>query len=169
MPLRLGNKTTWLGFRKDCGFMSLLALTLGTKWERSAHFFTDHRQWRNPWRQSKLTCVGGFYSSISRGWGKGYFLSVTRALTWQPSQPECYSGHAAMCLQRIYPIANRSEEANQIAVPGWEHYVSARQCVVWTLCTGGWCWDLGMYKRSLESSHCFSYRYFSVCLWVRFF
>lgn len=85
------------------------------------------------------------------------------------AQPECYSVQAALCSKRIAPIANKSEEANQIAVPAWEHYFSARQCAVWTQCTGGWCWDLGTYKRSLESSHCSSHRqrYSTVPLWVR--
>ena len=72
-------------------------------------------------------------------------------------QPDCYSGRAALWLKRISLITNRSEEANQSAVPAWELYVSARQRGVWTLRTGGWCWDLGTYKRSLESSHCCSY------------
>lgn len=31
--------------------------------------------------------------------------------------------------------------------------MSVPDTAVWTLCTGGWCWDLGTYKRSLESSH----------------
>lgn len=44
------------------------------------------------------------------------------------------------------------------------------QCqTVCCLDTGGWCWDLGTYKRSLESSHCSSHRqrYSTVPLWVR--
>lgn len=53
----------------------------------------------------------------------------------------------------------------------WELYVNARQCAVWTLRTGGWCWDLGTYKRSLESSHCCSYRetHFTVSRLSEFF
>lgn len=106
-------------------------------------------------QQSKSTCgVLCFYGSL--------FFCFFLNLPWERGldtavRLDCYSGRAALWLKRISPITNRREEANQSAVPAWELYVSASECGVWTPRTGGWCWDLGTYKRSLESSHCCSY------------
>lgn len=90
-------------------------------------------------------------------------LLLFSPLAWWPRLDQtthsgCYIGQAVLCWKRIFPITNRSEKANQNAAPAWELDVSARQRAVWTPSTGGWRWDLEMYKRSLESSHCCSHR-----------
>lgn len=51
------------------------------------------------------------------------------------AKPDCYSGQAVLCLKRISPITNRSEEANQTAVP--ENFMSMPDSVLFGHCALG--------------------------------
>lgn len=86
----------------------------------------------------KSTCgVSCFFSSLFLSWEPGLDMTAL---------PDCCCGQTVLCLERISPISNRSEEADQSAFPAWELYVSARHCF-WGFRIG----NLKMYKSSLES------------------
>lgn len=85
---------------------------------------------------------------------------LLQVLTWQLSQIVLVV-RLFLCLKRISPITNRSNQANQIAVPAWELYVSANQRAVRGFVLGFGniqkvSWIITLLQHCREAFHCFT-------------